>query len=300
MPSSDLTKAAVFAAIVRQGSFSAGAKAVGLARSTASEHVAALEASLGVRLLERTTRRLELTDEGELLLSRIDKVLRAWDGACDALRERTGEPAGTLRITAATGLAAALVGPACGKLTAAYPKVDVELILDDRTHDIVGERIDVAIRMGSLEDSSLVCQKLGSTPSILVDAPNHAAELPDDEVIDAVMRRPWIAHANVPMSSVQLHDPSGTMHVVRPTYRGEANNSEGQCALIASGCGMSLMPELLVRPSLLSGALAHVHPRWHGRQLPIYAVHSRAAFRPPRVGRFLAFLRENLGQSPLP
>lgn len=294
----DLNKAAVFAAIARQGSFSAGAKAMGLARSTASEHVAALEASLGVRLLERTTRKIELTDEGELLLSRIDKVLRAWDDAREALQHRTGEPTGTLRITAATGLSSSLVGPACGRLVAAHPKVDIELIVDDHVHDIVGERIDVAIRMGPLEDSSLICQKLGSTTTILVDAPQHAVELPDEKVLEAVLERTWVAHANIPMSSVHLHDPANALHVVRPNYRGEGNNTEGQVALISHGCGMSLMPELLVRPYVASGTLAHVHPRWHGREIPIYAVHSRNAFRPPRVDRFLAFLRESLGKAP--
>lgn len=292
-----LGKAAVFAAVVRGGSFSAGAKAMGLARSTASEHVAALEAALGVRLLERTTRTLRLTEEGELLFERIDRTLRAWEEARTALEERSGEPAGTLRITTPGGLASGLLAPICGELVRSYPRLDVELIIDDRLRDLVKEGIDIAIRMAPLADSSLVCRKLGSSVQILVGPPGeHSGESktePSAE-LEQIVAQPWIAHGAISAPTVTLHDEDGKDHVVRPTYRAEGSNTEGQIALATHGCGLALMPELLVRHELDAGRLGHAFPRWRGRQIPIYAVYSRSSFSPPRVARFLERVVERL------
>ncbi|MEM9455080.1 MAG: LysR substrate-binding domain-containing protein [Myxococcota bacterium] len=292
-----LGKAAVFAAVVREGSFSAGAKAMGLARSTASEHVAALESALGVRLLERTTRTLRLTEEGELLFDRIDRTLRAWEEARAALEERSGEPAGTLRITSPGGLASALVAPTCGELVAAHARVSVELIVDDRLRDLISEGIDVAIRMAPLQDSSLVCRKLGSTYSILVDAPGAPSTTPakdPERQLEAIRERPWVGHPAVPRPTVTLHDAKGQAHAVRPNYRTEGSNSEGQLSLAAHGCGLALVPELLVRQPIEQGRLGHAFADWRGREIPIYAVYSRTRFTPPRVARFLDLLTQHL------
>ncbi|MCH9683154.1 MAG: LysR family transcriptional regulator [Deltaproteobacteria bacterium] len=289
-----LGKAAVFAAVVREGSFSAGAKALGLARSTASEHVSALETSLGVRLLERTTRTIRLTEEGELMFDRIDGALRAWTEARDALEQRSGEPVGTLRVTAPSGLATALVAPTCGALVRSATRVSVELLVDDAVRDIVADRIDVAIRMAKLPDSALVCRKLGSTLTVLVGSPEYAsAPAPRDE-LDAITRHRWVGHSAVPGGTVNLTDPSGQHHVIRPRYTGRATSSEGEIGLLEHHCGIALLPELLVRESLAAGRLVRLFPGWHGREIPIYAVYPRNTFTPPRVSRFLELLGQRL------
>lgn len=295
-----LGKAAVFAAVVRSGSFSAGAKAMGLARSTASEHVASLESALGVRLLERTTRTLRLTEEGELLFDRIDRTLRAWEEARTALQERSGEPAGTLRVTSPGGLASALVAPICGELVEHHERVDVELIVDDRLRDLVSEGIDVAIRVAPLQDSSLICRKLGTTLSVLVAAPGHPSTRPaeptatTEQQLEAILATPWVGHPAVPRPSVTLHDQQGQTHTIRPTYRTEGSNSEGQMALAAHGCGVALIPELIVRHELDAGRLSRAFPPWRGREVPIYAVYSRSSFTPPRLVRFLELMGRRL------
>ena len=287
-----LNKAAVFAAVVREGSFSKGAEALGLARSTASEHVASLEAALGVRLLERTTRRIRLTEEGELLYEHVDAALRTWGQARAAVQERRAEPVGTLRITAPAGLASAIIAPIVGALLREHDRLSAQLIVDDRLRDIVADRIDVAIRMAPLEDSTLFCRKLGATRTILVAAPGVAPDDPEPPDAQAVETLPWISHSNIPAPTCNLYDASGKLQVVRPHYRAEGSNSEGQVSLIESGCGVALMPRMLVEAALDAGRMVHVYPRWHGREIPVYAVYPKATFTPARVTRFVDRLAE--------
>lgn len=282
-----LNKAAVFAAVVREGSFSKAAEALGLARSTASEHVAALEAALGVRLLERTTRRVRLTEEGELLYEHVDAALRTWGRARAAVQERRAEPVGTLRVTAPGGLASAFVAPILGELLREHDRLSVQLLVDDRLRDIVGDRIDVAIRMAALEDSTLVCRKLGVTRTILVAAPGLAPDDSEPSDVADVEALPWISHASVPAPTCNLYDARGKLHVARPHYRAEGSNTEGQIAMIEHGCGVALMPRMLVDAAIEAGRMVHVFPAWYGRELPLYAVYPKATFTPARVARFV-------------
>ncbi|MEM6994859.1 MAG: LysR family transcriptional regulator [Myxococcota bacterium] len=281
-----LGRAAVFAAVVRHGSFSEAARRMGLARSTCCEHVATLERAVGARLLERTTRRVALTEEGEIIFSRIDDALRAWGEAFSALEARGAEPIGVLRIATGVGLVEPLVAPVCGELVAAHPRLEVELLVDDRVHDLIADRIDVAVRMAPLSDSELVCRKLGTTQTILAASPSFAATLPEASV-DAFKAMGWVGHGAVPSSTVNLHDPSGTVHTIRPRYRGKASGSLAENALIEQGCGIALVPELLARPSIAAGRLERVYPEWHGREIPFYAVYTASSFTRPRVSHFL-------------
>lgn len=280
-------RAAVFATVVRQGSFSAAARHLGLARSTCCEHVATLERAIGVRLLERTTRSVALTEAGETVFSSIDHALQAWSGAFAALEARGSEPLGVLRVTAPLGLVESLVAPVCGELLAAHPRLDVELMVDDRIADVVSERIDVAVRMGPLTDSALVCRKLGVTRTILVASPALAATLPVEASVEAFKTMGWVGHGAMHSSTVNLHDPEGKVHAIRPRYRGKASNSLGESALIENGCGIALVPELLARPSVSAGRLQRVYAPWGGRDIPIYAVYAGSSFTLPRVHRFL-------------
>ena len=282
----ELSKAAMLVAVVRGGSFAAGARALGVARSTASEQIASLEASLGVRLLERTTRSIRLTDEGSVLFEQMERVLRGWQQAREALAGRLGEPTGTLKVTTVSGSMTGLVAPVCGGMVRDFPGLHVELLVDDRIRDLVGEGIDVAVRMAPLEDSSLICKKLGETPRVVVAAPELVREVPAD-VIGWLRTADWVEHAEVPTSQLVLEDPEGQRHTLRPRYRARGSNTEAQIGLLTAAAGVAVMPEALVGPSLQSGALTLVAPGWRASPLPVYTIHSRSKWVPPRVRQFL-------------
>lgn len=283
-----MTKAAIFVAIVRHGSFAAAADALGMARSTVSEHIRTLEAGFGVRLLERTTRKLRLTEEGELLYARMSSAVSAWEDVCAAFDERRDAPSGNLRITAPSGLASSLVAPVLCELLRAHPAVSTDLVVADDILDLIAEHIDVAVRMAPLEDSRFVARLLGQDSRIFVASPALASSLGTDD--EALTASPWVAHSSVPSPVVDVWRDDGTRLAVRPHYRAHSSSSEGEIALVAGGAGIALLPSTLVAAALARGELVQVFPHHRGRGLPIYAVYPSRGLMPARTRAFLDLL----------
>ncbi len=282
----ELGKAAIFVAVVRGGSFAAAADALSMARSTVSQHIRSLEDRLGVRLIERTTRKLRLTDEGEVLYERMTAALAAWEDACTAFDARRSEPFGTLRVTSPGGLATTLVAPVLCQLVREFPGLDVELFADDEVRDLLGDRIDVAIRMAPLSDSRLVARLLGNDRRIFVAAPHIADELPAG--VDGLSTCDWIGHSAVSARTVTLFPPGKSAAVeLRPRYRAHGSTSEAQISLATGGAGIALMPALLVADWLERGALVHVYPDIGCRPLPVYAVYPARRLMPARTRVFV-------------
>ncbi len=283
-----LSKAAVFVAVVRCGSFSGAAKSLQLARSTVSENIRALESEFGVKLLNRTTRSLGLTEEGGLLYERMEIILSAWDDAWTLLGNRREEPSGTLRVTAPSGLATSFVAPALCTLLRAFPAVSTELIVDDSVRDIVSDGIDLAIRMGTPADSGLVARLLGNDPRILVTSPELAATISKDPT--ELSSQDWIGHSDLSLSpqSFIMHSgsPDGIKVEITPTYRAHASNVEGMVSLLLGSLGIARLPSLLVRQQLLDGSLVALFPEYVKVTVPVHALYPSRQLMP----RTIAFL----------
>jgi DNA-binding transcriptional LysR family regulator len=287
-------KAAVFAEGVRAGSFGHAAAALAMSRSTVSHHVSALEAALGVRLLERTTRRMRLTQEGTLLYERVAVALAAWSEAAGAVAQSRGEPTGTLRVTAPSGLSS-VVARAAGAFLRAHPGVGVEVVTDDQALDLVSRGIDVAIRLATLKDSTLVATKLGATPLVLVASPALAASFASSRrsIDDVLGSAGYVAHATLARDHVELAR-GGDWRRFAVRLRATANSAESQLALVEAGAGVTLVPALLARESIQAGRLVRMFADWSGRQRPIYAVQPARRLVPPRVSLFLPHLKAQL------
>src|SRR4051812_831663 len=156
----NLNRMAVFAAVVEQRSFTAAAAALGLTKSMVSQHVAALEEELGVRLLQRTTRKLTLTPAGEICLESCRTVAGEAAQLSARIQQLRHEPAGKLRVTTSVDYAITELAPMVAAFLKAHPKVELELVIRDSVVDLVEERIDVALRMGWLRDSSLAAARV--------------------------------------------------------------------------------------------------------------------------------------------
>ena len=287
-----LPRAAVFAEVVRGGSFRAAASALGMAPSTVSHHVRSLEDALGVRLLERTTRSMRLTQEGERLYERMRVALQAWSDARDAFVAQREEPAGTLRVTAPAGIASRITAAAGGAFLARHPGGGLELMADDRSVDLVAKGIDVAVRMAPLPDSSLVAKQLGASPKLLVAGCALAARLPST-LAEALQRGGDVGHTAVPRDHILVTGKGGERRLPT-TARAVANDAESQVALIEAGAGLSLMPRLFVREAIDAGRVMHVYPELRGSDLPIHAVYPARRLMPARVARFLPLLEQTL------
>lgn len=165
-----------FTRVVEEGSFTAAARALGLPKSTVSRHVAALEDRLGVRLLHRTTRSLRPTDVGQAYFERASAILADVEEAEQAVTHVQSTPRGRLRVTAGVSFGTGYLGTIIAGFLAAYPEVEVEVVLTDRYVDLIGEGFDVALRAGQLDDSSLIARRLGSASLVVVGSPAYLAD----------------------------------------------------------------------------------------------------------------------------
>lgn len=282
-----LSKAALFVAVARAGAFSKAAASLGIGRSTLSEHIRTLEESLGVRLLERSTRQLRLTDEGEVLLERMEVMLEAWGEALLMFEGRRVEPAGHLRVTCPMGIDASLVAPVLTKMLSQYPALRGEVLVDDRIYNLVDDGIDIAVRMAPLDDSSMIAKLLGQTPLRVVGAPALVDALGDE--LGTLERAEWVGHSAVKAPEIFIKKPKSERVAIRPNYRAFASTGPGQIALLAGGVGLALMPWLLVAADVQAGRLATVGD-WVGGPLGIYAIYPAKRLLSPRTRRFLDLL----------
>ena len=169
----DITELRTFVRIVAAGSLSAASREMGLALSVVSKRLATLERRAEVRLIARSTRSLALTEEGQHLFERAQRILAEVDEAEAALTRGRAEPEGVLRVSAPHALGRAHVSPVCRDLVRAYPKISADLILTDRFVELIDERMDVVVRIGVLRDSDLVMRKLADNYRIIVAAPDY-------------------------------------------------------------------------------------------------------------------------------
>jgi DNA-binding transcriptional LysR family regulator len=284
---------ALFAEVVAAGGVRGAAQRTGLPRSTVSRRLAALEGQLDVRLLQRTTRTVTLTEEGEFLLAQVRGPLAALAEAEGALRARKGSPAGTLRVSAPGLFAEAFLGPVLARYTALYPAVRVELVLADRMVSLVDERFDCAIRAGPLGDSTLVARRLGYGTQRLVAAPSYLRARPapkrprdlaaHDVVVFSGRRQPerWVFTAR------------GKKVAVTVSPRLRANSYPLVRDLACAGQGVALLPTFLVADDLRRGALVELLPEHASPRGAVYAVHPSDRHLAPRTRAFLDLLAEH-------
>ena len=290
----DLNDIVVFARVVEAGSFTAAARPLGMPKTTVSRRVAALEREVGVRLVQRTTRSLAVTDAGRLYYEGSSQALRTIEEANLRLAEARAEPSGTIRVSAPVGFGGHFLASAAFDFLAAYPKTKVELHLTDETLNLVGSRIDLAFRTGILPDSTLIARKLGSTHRILCASPDY------------------LARRGVPITSADLarHDcviagPSaGSAHWVLDGPRGQetiavtgrfaANEMQAVIAAAMAGYGIAQMPYQAAEASVRDGRLRRVLDDYRTPAGGLYAVYPSSRHVSPLVKAFIELAAERL------
>lgn len=284
----DLSALRAFRAVVREGSFSAAALLLRVPKSTLSKRVADLETRLGVRLIERSTRHLRITQEGEMLLPRAERLLSEADDIRRALGEAGGMPKGHLRIAVPPVMGHVMMGGIGARFRAAYPDVTLEVHFLDRTPDLLEEGFDGAICFGPLEDSTQIARLIVHGHAVLVAAPDlpgladlhHPEDLPrlPRVGIAANWAGPWpLVRGNeevrVPMRADLL---LGSFLAVRDAA--------------AAGAGVALLPWLLAQAAFRSGTLVPVLPEWTSPRRGLYFVYPSAHSMTARLRCFIDFL----------
>lgn len=262
----------VFVAAVESGSFSGAAARLGISPKLASKYMGELEEKLGTRLLQRTTRRLGMTAAGERLLTRAPDWLDQLDDMVGDLREASHGLSGTLRISAPVTFGEILVRPLLNRFRAPHPDLTIDLRLSDRFVDLAAEGVDVAIRIGRLDDSALIARKLGTGSLLLVAAPQYLDRNGRPESLSDLVSHACIRDTNMRGDGTWPLSLGETMHRIRVSGPFLVNSARVTRDLAVEGAGIALCPDYIVRHDLSSGRLEHVLPEARGPMLDIHAV----------------------------
>ena len=291
----DLEGLAIFAKVVEMRSFARAAQELQISKATVSKAVSRLEARLGTRLFNRTSRRLALTDTGRQLSGRAAHILAEGEAAeLDALAQ-SAAPRGLVRLAAPMSFGVLHVAPLLPQFLTAYPEVSIDLHLGDATVDMIGDGFDATIRIGALPDSSLVARRLCGMPTYLVGAPaylkkhgrpKHPLQLTEHQCIG-------YAYAMTP-DTWRFRHKGGETAAVRPSGRLRVNNGDAMLPALIGGTGLGVLPEFIARDALANGRLERLLPDW---SLPSGAVHwltPPGGPRPKRVDVLGDFLAQKL------
>jgi DNA-binding transcriptional LysR family regulator len=294
-----LTEIAIFVKVVELSSFTAAADALEMSQPVVSKAVTRLEEKLGARLLNRTTRRLSLTEAGAELYRRSARALaEIEDAELEVARFQT-EPRGTLRVSAPTSFSILHLGPALQAFTERFPGVSVEMHLDDRQVDLVEEGYDLAIRIARLQDSNLIARKLAPCRQVLCASPSYLAKRGVPERPEDLLEHSCIVYSLVSTPREwRLIDSNGETSVVPINGALTSNNGLLNRSAAIAGAGIVLLPAFYIGEELRSGQLKAVLTEFKLAELAIYAVYPERRNLTPKVRAFVDFLAATLGPVP--
>jgi DNA-binding transcriptional LysR family regulator len=287
---------AQFSAIVQAGSISRAAQVLGCGKSVLSRQLAKLEAELGARLIQRSTRRLTLTEIGELVFAEAQHIDKAIANIEQLTEQHQSEVKGCLRVTCPRPLGQRHLVPLLVEFTRRHPKLEVALSVDDRMVDLIAEHIDVAVRVAHLEDSTLVARKLGENPRVLVAAPGYLERAGTPTTPQDLSLHECLVYT----SGARVFDhwsllQDGETTVVQVPRKIQINDGMALAAAACAGGGILAIDRLLVDGELASGALVPVLPAYSLRPgLPIYAVYPARPWLALKTATFVSFLQERL------
>lgn len=295
----DLTTLLIFATVVESQSFSAAAKRLGITPSSVSKHVGQLEERMGVRLLNRTTRRISIREEGRSFYDRCVAILREIEAAEDEIRNRAEEPVGLLRVTAPTVLATRHISPHVTEFMQRYPNMDLEFILTSETLDMVRDGIDLSIRIASRPDPSLRAEKLAPNRRVFCASPAYLAEHGVPETPEDLARhRCLIASRLSPNNSWPWRDRDGITRSVRVHGPLGTNNVDLLRDSLLGGAGIAYVGTFVVGEDLKAGRLVSILEPYTVQTVSFYAVVPHSRYMPRKARVFIDFVKEVFGDPP--
>ncbi|MBF5045330.1 LysR family transcriptional regulator [Aggregicoccus sp. 17bor-14] len=288
----DLNELSVFATVVRLGSFTAAARELEMQKSGVSRKVSDLEERLRTRLLQRTTRKLALTDAGRIYYEHCARMLAEVEEAEAALSGLRASPSGVLRVTAP--LSFGFIGPYVGEFLARHPQVQVELVCTDRVVDLVEERFDLAIRAGTLPDSALVARRLGSLVSFPVASPLYLKRRGRPRTPQALAEHECLSFGSQLNAKWRLVSDEQAAEV-RLGSRLVVNDLEMLREAALTGLGIAMLPDRACGPLLAEGRLERVLPGWTSAEIPIHALYASTRHLASKTRAFIELLQARMG-----
>ena len=295
-----LTSMSVFVRVVARHSFAAAAGELGLSRAAVSKHVVSLETALGARLLNRNTRRLSLTEVGSVVYQRYSRILEEIDEVEQSAGALQGNPRGMLRITAPVSFGIPHLAPAIVDYMAQYPDVSIDMVLNDRTVDLIEEGFDVAVRIGRLVDSTLIARRIAPIRFALCAAPSYLrrhgeprrpADLAQHNCLEFAYRQ----------TGTEWHftAPDGAEETVRVSGRLKVNNPQVLHEAALNGDGIEFDPTFIVGPAIAAGRLVVLLPDYQPIETDLSIVYPPGRQLSAKVRSFVDFLATRFAGEPV-
>ena len=283
-----------FVAAVEAGFFVKAADALDTSKAVISKHVLGLEQRLGVRLLNRTTRRQSLTDAGRSYFERAKQILESLEDADATVASSALRPTGTLRITAPLTFGLLYLAPLWGEFMSRYPEVKLDITLSDRVVDLIDEGLDVAVRIARLPDSSLVSRKLASARMVMCASPTYLRKRGAPKTLAEVARHPVLAYTYLSTGDTWKFERESVAHQVTTNPIMRSNNGDTCRAAALAGRGIILQPSFMIAADLERGDLVEVLPEYRGVELGVYAVYPSRKLLSAKVRVLVDFLAEKI------
>ncbi len=288
----------IFVRVVDAGSITAAADQLNLAKSAASRRLSELEEHLQVRLLNRTTRRMTLTDPGRSFYQRAQRML---DDLAEAEAEARGvasQVSGRLRLAAPLSFGLRQLAPAITAFAQQYPQVDIDIDLNDRPVDLIGEGFDLAIRIANLDSSGLVARKLTTIRHVLCASPNYWQQHGWPQHPDELGQQAMLRYANSASQGWRWTSAQGDHGELRLKTRLQANNGDFLLQAAEQGLGLLIQPTFIANDAIVEGRLQAALLNYHWKELHAYAVYPPNRHLPARVRHLIDFLARRFGDAP--
>lgn len=292
----DFNEVAIFIQVVQEGSFSQAARKLGMPNSTVSAKVSSLEKRLGVTLIQRTTRKLNITPAGVTYFKRCIQGMEEIKAAEAEIANAQGEPQGLLRLTAPSELGSSILPSIISQYSKKYPKAKVELLLTDRRVDLLSENVDLAIRAGELKDSSLIAKRVGTiyfapfaSPKYLKSkgTPLHPKELRNHSCLQ---------FTPIGVDEWKMTGPKGSLNVTVPG-KILINDMLALKKMAMSDDGITFLPTYFCYHEVQSGKLVRILPEWRSHLTPIHFVYPAQRFVTPKLSAFIALAADIVKKS---
>ena len=285
--------------IIETGSLRAAAEEIRTDPSNVTRRLSGLEDRLGVRLINRSRVRSTATDAGQRYYSELKTLLKQLDALEDDVAGVAGEPRGLLRVAGPGVFGARHIGPWLHELQALYPRLEIDLVLTDRTVDLVEQSIDIAVRIGRLEDSSLIGVRLGTMLTVVVAAPAYLSRYGTARTPEDLRRHHLVLHAGrLQTAKLTLTGPQGRTVTIPCRSRFTVSSILGVQEAVMAGAGLNAGPLWLYAEAIERGELIRVLPAWNPPRYPVHALMVPGRYRPAKSNSALAMLRVKVSKLP--
>lgn len=290
----DLNDIRIFAEVVAAGSFTGAARRLEMPKSTVSRRVAELERRLGARLLQRTTRRVAVTDAGRTYYRYCERITAELEEGERAVSRLQEAPRGLLRVTAPWTFS--FLGPALAALTQRYPEVRVDMVCTDRLVDLLEEGFDVAVRAGHLADSTLISRPIGSLERVVVASPDYLERVSAPAVPEELKEHTCLSFgAGIDREGWTLSSSERTV-TVKLHAQLQVNDFDTLREIAVAGAGLAFVTTDRCRDELQRGRLIRVLPDWSSPPTPFHVLYPSVRHLSPKIRAFIDVLREYLGE----